>query len=97
MEKRIARCSYWLGIASLVIAVIWRFVNFFLDLQSSAGTAGSAGHVACRMERRARLFSLAWDLLRPVLPRDACKPTPEFSQPSDGEATLFLCLKILST
>ena len=29
MEKLIARWSYWLGIACLVIAVIWRGVNAF--------------------------------------------------------------------
>jgi hypothetical protein len=27
MEKHILRWSYWLGIASLVIAVVWRVVN----------------------------------------------------------------------
>lgn len=29
MEKLIARWSYWLGIACLVIAVAWRTVNAF--------------------------------------------------------------------
>jgi len=29
MEKLIARWSYWLGIACLIIAVIWRVVNAF--------------------------------------------------------------------
>ena len=29
MEKLIARWSYWLGIACLVIAVTWRAVNAF--------------------------------------------------------------------
>jgi uncharacterized membrane protein YhaH (DUF805 family) len=29
MEKQIARWSYWLGIACLVIAVVWRTVNAF--------------------------------------------------------------------
>lgn len=29
MEKLIARWSYWLGLACLVIAVIWRAVNAF--------------------------------------------------------------------
>jgi hypothetical protein len=27
MEKHILRWSYWLGIASLVIAVVWRVLN----------------------------------------------------------------------
>jgi hypothetical protein len=29
MEKHILRWSYWLGIASLVIAVLWRALNVF--------------------------------------------------------------------
>ena len=46
MEKLIARLSYWLGIACLVIAVIWRIVNIFRFWQSSAGTPGAIGHGA---------------------------------------------------
>src|SRR5208283_5471658 len=38
MEKLIARWSYWLGIACLVIAVIWRIVNIFLSWHSSVAT-----------------------------------------------------------
>jgi len=46
MEKLIARGSYWLGIACLVIAVIWRIVNVFWSWHSSASTAGpSMGHL----------------------------------------------------
>jgi hypothetical protein len=29
MEKQIARWSYWLGIACLVIALVWRTLNAF--------------------------------------------------------------------
>ena len=29
MEKLIARWSYWLGIACLIIAVVWRVLNAF--------------------------------------------------------------------
>ena len=29
MEKHIFRWSYWLGIASLVIAILWRAMNAF--------------------------------------------------------------------
>ena len=29
MEKQIGRYSYWLGIACLVIAVVWRILNAF--------------------------------------------------------------------
>lgn len=40
MEKLIARWSYWLGIACLVIAVIWRIVNAFRSWHSLASTPG---------------------------------------------------------
>jgi len=40
MEKLIARWSYWLGIACLVIAVMWRIVNIFWSWRSSASTTG---------------------------------------------------------
>ena len=40
MEKLIARWSYWLGIACLVIAVIWRIVNVFWSWHLSASTTG---------------------------------------------------------
>ena len=43
MEKLISRCSYWLGIACLVIAAIWRIANVFRSLQSSATTGGFIG------------------------------------------------------
>jgi len=46
MEKLIARLTYWLGIACLVIAVVWRIVNVFRSWQSSAATAGPVGHLA---------------------------------------------------
>jgi len=47
MEKLIARWSYWAGIACLLIAVIWRVVNFFRSWQSSAATPGPfIGHLA---------------------------------------------------
>ena len=46
MEKLIARLSYWLGMACLVIAVIWRIVSGFRSWQSSAVTAGPIGHSA---------------------------------------------------
>jgi hypothetical protein len=47
MEKLIARCCYWLGIACLVIAVIWRIVNVFRSWQPSTATAaGPVGHLA---------------------------------------------------
>ncbi len=41
MEKLIARWSYWLGIACLVLAVIWKIVNIFWSWHSSASTPGS--------------------------------------------------------
>ena len=40
MKKLIARLSYWLGIACLVIAVIWRALNafgFWLPLNVTPG------------------------------------------------------------
>jgi hypothetical protein len=46
MEKLIARWTYWLGIACLVIAVIWRIANVFRSWQSSAATGGTIGHSA---------------------------------------------------
>jgi len=46
MEKLIVRVSYWLGIACLVIAVIWRIVNIFRFWQSPTGTPGALGHPA---------------------------------------------------
>ncbi len=48
MEKLIARWSYWLGMACLVIAVIWRVVDIFRSWSSSsAATSGQpVGHVA---------------------------------------------------
>jgi hypothetical protein len=47
MEKLIARSSYWLGIACLIIAVIWRIVNIFWSWHSSASTPGPIlGHLA---------------------------------------------------
>ena len=30
MEKSICRLSFWLGIASLVISIIWKVVNVFV-------------------------------------------------------------------
>jgi len=46
MEKLIARLTYWLGIACLVIAVIWRIVNFFRTMQSPPGAGGPISHLA---------------------------------------------------
>ena len=46
MEKLIASWTYWLGIACLVIAVIWKIVNVFRSWQSSATTGGPIGHSA---------------------------------------------------
>lgn len=47
MEKLIARSSYWLGIACLLITVIWRVVNVFRSWSPSAVTSGQAiGHSA---------------------------------------------------
>jgi hypothetical protein len=46
MEKLIARCSYWLGITCLVIAVIWKGVNILRYVQSPAGAGGPLGHSA---------------------------------------------------
>lgn len=52
MEKLIARWSYWLGMACLVIAVIWKIVDVFRSWHSSAAAAGAAatagpiGHAA---------------------------------------------------
>jgi len=45
MEKLIARWSYWLGMACLVITVIWRIVRVLRSWQSSsAATAAAIGH-----------------------------------------------------
>lgn len=47
MEKLIARWTYWLGMACLVIAVIWRIVSVFRSWSSSAAASGQpVGHVA---------------------------------------------------
>jgi hypothetical protein len=47
MEKLIARWSYWLGMACLVIAVIWRIVSIFRSWQPSTSVgAGPIGHLA---------------------------------------------------
>lgn len=46
MEKLIARWSYWLGMACLVIAVVWKIVNVFRSWHSSAAAGGPLGHVA---------------------------------------------------
>lgn len=40
MEKLIARWSYWLGIACLIIAVVWRIFNAFGLLQPLTVTPG---------------------------------------------------------
>ena len=42
MEKLIARWSYWLGITSMVIAVIWKIVDAFRYLHSPASPVGAA-------------------------------------------------------
>jgi hypothetical protein len=42
MEKLIARGSYWLGIACLVIAAIWKIVAVFWYWHSPASTVGAA-------------------------------------------------------
>jgi hypothetical protein len=42
MEKLIARWSYWLGIACMVIAVIWKIVVVFRYWHSPASTMGAA-------------------------------------------------------
>ena len=42
MEKLIARWSYWLGIACLVITVIWRTANAFGLLLPFIGPPGRA-------------------------------------------------------
>jgi len=41
MEKLIARWCDWLGIACLVIAVIWKIVSVFWFWHSSASTVGA--------------------------------------------------------
>jgi hypothetical protein len=46
MEKLIASWTYWLGIACLVIAVVWRIANIFRSWQTSAASGGSIGHLA---------------------------------------------------
>jgi hypothetical protein len=42
MEKLIARWSYWLGIACMVIAVIWKIVVVFGYWHLRASTVGAA-------------------------------------------------------
>lgn len=47
MEKLIVHVTYWLGIACLVVAVIWRIVNTFRLWQSPTGAGGGPlGHGA---------------------------------------------------
>jgi len=46
MEKLIARLTYWLGIACLVIAVIWKIVNVFRTMQSPPVAGGPLSHLA---------------------------------------------------
>lgn len=46
MEKMIARSSYWLGIACMVIAIIWKGVNIFRALPAPAGATGPLTHQA---------------------------------------------------
>jgi hypothetical protein len=40
MEKLIAHVSYWLGLVCLFIAVIWRIVSAFGQLQSATVITG---------------------------------------------------------
>jgi uncharacterized membrane protein YhaH (DUF805 family) len=41
MEKLIARSSYWLGMACLAVAVIWRVAIVFRSVQSPAATGAA--------------------------------------------------------
>jgi len=40
MEKSICRLSFWLGIASLVISLVWKVVNVFFAFKATTGTPG---------------------------------------------------------
>ena len=44
MEKLLANWSYWLGIACLIIAAIWKAANFFGLWLPSSGGMGAIGH-----------------------------------------------------
>ena len=39
MEKSICRLSYWLGITSLVISLLWKVMNVFVAIKATTGPA----------------------------------------------------------
>ena len=80
MEKLIARWSYWLGIACLVIAVIWKIVNVFWSWHSPIGRHPGTHHGAFDVFARQYFVSCCDDCLNGLRLAQVAEALKEWSK-----------------